>query len=56
VAVLNESFLSYAFAGREGQTLPFKGRAHAVPALGKNTLLEYCKKPFNVHYVRACPW
>jgi hypothetical protein len=40
VAVLkNESFLSDAFAGREGQTLPFKGRAHAAPALCKTTLL-----------------
>jgi hypothetical protein len=36
VAVLNESFLSDAFAGREGQTPPFKGRAHATPALCKN--------------------
>jgi hypothetical protein len=33
VAVLNESFLSDAFAGREGQTPPFKGRAHAAPTL-----------------------
>jgi hypothetical protein len=40
VAVLNESFLSDAFAGREGQTLPFKGRAHAAPALCKTTLMN----------------
>ena len=36
--VLNESFLSDAFAGREGQTPPFIGRAHTAPALAKNTL------------------
>jgi hypothetical protein len=39
VAVLNESFLSDAFAGREGQTPPFKGRAHAAPILCETTLL-----------------
>jgi hypothetical protein len=39
VAVLNESFLSDAFAGRVGQTPPFKGQAHAAPALCKTTLL-----------------
>ncbi len=43
VAVLNESFLSDAFAGREGQTPPFKGRAHAAPALCKTTLLSSSK-------------
>ncbi len=41
VAILNESFLSDAFAGREGQTLPFKGRAHAAPALCKTTLFNW---------------
>jgi hypothetical protein len=40
VAVLNESFLSDAFAGREGQIPPFKGQVHAAPALCKNTLLH----------------
>jgi hypothetical protein len=40
VAVLNESFLSDAFAGREGQTPPFEGRAHAAPALCKTTLMN----------------
>jgi hypothetical protein len=39
LAVLNESFLSDAFAGREGQTPPFKGQAHAAPALCKTTLV-----------------
>jgi hypothetical protein len=39
VAVLNESFLSGAFAGKEGQTPPFKGREHAAPALCKTTLI-----------------
>ncbi len=28
-----------SFAGREGQTPLFEGRAHAAPALAKNTLL-----------------
>ncbi len=37
VAVLNESFLSDAFARREGQTPPFKGWAHAAPTLCKTT-------------------
>ncbi len=37
--VLNVSFLTDAFAGREGQTPPFIGQAHAAPALAKNTLL-----------------
>ncbi len=36
--LLNESFLSDTFAGREGQTPLFKGPAYAVPALAKNTL------------------
>ncbi len=40
VAVLNESFLSDAFAGRGGQTPPFKGWAHAAPALCKTTLFS----------------
>jgi hypothetical protein len=39
MAVLNESFLSDAFAGREGKTPPFKGRAQAAPALCKTTLV-----------------
>ncbi len=39
VAVLYESFLSDAFAGREGQAPPFKGRAYAAPALCKTTLI-----------------
>jgi hypothetical protein len=38
--VLNESFLSDAFVGREGQTLPLKGRVHAAPFLCKTTLLK----------------
>ncbi len=33
-------FFSDVFAGREGQTPPFEGRAHAVSALAKNTLLS----------------
>ncbi len=45
VAVLNESFLSDAFARREGQTPPFKGRVHAAPALCKNTLLAHWAPP-----------
>jgi hypothetical protein len=40
VAVLHESFLSDAFAGRKSQTLPFEGRVHAAPTLAKNTLLN----------------
>jgi hypothetical protein len=43
VAVLNESFLSDAFAGREGQTSPLKGRAHAAPTLCKTTLVRDLK-------------
>ena len=37
--VLHEFFLTDAFAGREGQTPPFEGRAHAAPALAKITLI-----------------
>ncbi len=37
--LLNESFLSDVFTGREGQTLPFKGRAHAEPTHAKIALL-----------------
>ncbi len=37
--LLNESFLSDALAGREGQTPPFKGRVHAAPTLCKTL---YC--------------
>jgi hypothetical protein len=39
MAVLNETFLSDAFAGMEGQTPPFKEQAHAAPALCKTTLM-----------------
>jgi hypothetical protein len=57
--VLHESFLSDAFAGREGQTPPFKGRAHAALALAKNTLFirtRYLKVPSQEGTSRGSFW
>ena len=43
--VLHESFLTDAFAGREGQTTLFIGRAHAAPAFATTTLFGLQGRP-----------
>ncbi len=52
---VNESFLSDAFAGREGQTPPFKGRAHAAPALCKTTLIVKKNMPGKLFFFNNLP-